>query len=311
MERKTAEERETTARHVPPASARLYVLLAREAPVGVVLRRGPKEWVQMIQWDTATDTFTPGQWLRATVHTYECDLSPSGERLLYLAARYRRSRYDPSIGFNWTAVSRVPYWTATALWPHTSYGGGMFASENELWLDGPWSRDDAHPDFRPPEMVTVRPRSETPLWATGSWLGVEYARHLRDGWTWHSDGRTPTRLQDAERDHTGRRLFPSDLYRAASDPAAWVLHLRLEYPNHAYDVRRPRSGEVGEVLPLEGVRWADWDQRGRLVCTRAGRLHEVRFSSKRGNAVPEWRELPDFNESRPEAVPPPEWAKQW
>lgn len=40
-----------------PAPARLFVLLAREASAGVILRRGPSKWVQLIKWNTDADTF--------------------------------------------------------------------------------------------------------------------------------------------------------------------------------------------------------------------------------------------------------------
>src|SRR5690349_10075456 len=45
----------------PPPPARLFVLLASNSPVGVILRRGPTDWVQMIKWHTDTDKFEEGQ----------------------------------------------------------------------------------------------------------------------------------------------------------------------------------------------------------------------------------------------------------
>ena len=33
------------------SACRLFVVLARDADVGVILRRGPTRWVQMIKWD--------------------------------------------------------------------------------------------------------------------------------------------------------------------------------------------------------------------------------------------------------------------
>src|SRR5689334_24179596 len=41
---------------------RLFCILARDAATGVIFRRGPSRWVQLIKWNTATDTFEPGQW---------------------------------------------------------------------------------------------------------------------------------------------------------------------------------------------------------------------------------------------------------
>ncbi len=39
---------------------RLSVILARDATVGVIFRRGPTNWTQVIRWNTATDTFDAG-----------------------------------------------------------------------------------------------------------------------------------------------------------------------------------------------------------------------------------------------------------
>lgn len=42
-------------------SCRLYVLLARKAPVGVIMRRGPSRHVRLIRWRLDGDRFEPGQ----------------------------------------------------------------------------------------------------------------------------------------------------------------------------------------------------------------------------------------------------------
>jgi len=40
-----------------------FVLLARKAPMGLVIRRGPSKWWHLTLWDTRQDRFTSGQWL--------------------------------------------------------------------------------------------------------------------------------------------------------------------------------------------------------------------------------------------------------
>src|SRR5215207_5351929 len=72
-----------------PGGRRLFVMLAREAPVGVILARGPTRWTQLIHWDVARDVFTDGQWLHARVYENRCDLSPDGTKLVYFAADWR------------------------------------------------------------------------------------------------------------------------------------------------------------------------------------------------------------------------------
>jgi len=45
----------------PAFRTRTDVLFASRAAVAVVLRRGPKTHWQLLLWNTAADTFTPGQ----------------------------------------------------------------------------------------------------------------------------------------------------------------------------------------------------------------------------------------------------------
>ena len=109
-------------------AARIYVLLARDAPKAVVFRRGPSNHVLLIKWDLAEDSFEVGQWLKGRIYERRCDLSPDGELLVYFAADFRRS-----IG-SWSAVSRPPFFTALALWPKGNCwgGGGLFFSNDRL-----------------------------------------------------------------------------------------------------------------------------------------------------------------------------------
>ena len=53
----------------PRSFARIHVLLAEEAPLGVVIRRGPSKQVCTIGWDRRRDEFQLGQWLRARTWT--------------------------------------------------------------------------------------------------------------------------------------------------------------------------------------------------------------------------------------------------
>lgn len=60
------------------AQARLYVLMARKAPIAVILRRGPRRDWQMWLWDMERDRFTPGQWFRGIIDVGSCDVSRDG-----------------------------------------------------------------------------------------------------------------------------------------------------------------------------------------------------------------------------------------
>jgi hypothetical protein len=134
----------------PPSSTprpppRLFVLFARDARVGLVLRRGPSAWVHLVQWDTQRDVFTPGAWFRGRIYEDKCDLSPDGELLVYAA--YQGNRWGSEYTGSWTALSRPPWLSALALWPMgTTYGGGgRFLDDRRLILRGTGKLHPKHP----------------------------------------------------------------------------------------------------------------------------------------------------------------------
>jgi hypothetical protein len=119
--------------------------MARDAPVAVVLRRGPSTWAQLTLWNTESDLFTPGAWLRGRIFEEKCDLSPDGQLLVYAAFQGRR--LGTSYTQSWTAVSRPPWMHALVLWPMgTTYGGGgRFVENRRLVLRGAREVHPEHP----------------------------------------------------------------------------------------------------------------------------------------------------------------------
>src|SRR6185503_13824942 len=61
------------AMSVPP---RLFVVLAREAPIGDIRRRGPAPWYHVILWHTDTDAFDHGAWFKGRIYEERCALAP-------------------------------------------------------------------------------------------------------------------------------------------------------------------------------------------------------------------------------------------
>ena len=159
----------------PPSPCRLAVFLARDAPVAVVLRRGPSEWAQLSLWDRANDRFTPGQWFHGRVYERRCDLAPDGSLFVYFAARHGRGGHDEQgIGEAWTAISKPPYFTALALWPNPGswYGGGVFETDGNILLDTACALEP-HPRFRPRGLRIAHLGPKTSPWEQ---------RLLRGGW---------------------------------------------------------------------------------------------------------------------------------
>lgn len=127
----------------------MCVLLAREANIGVILRRGPTDWWHLALWNTNDDTFEGGQWFRGRLYPDKCDVSPNGELIIYFCGKWRRRDVDSGQGETWTAVSRPPYFTALALWPMSgTWGGhGVFVENQTVSVVGSSGGFPAtHPD---------------------------------------------------------------------------------------------------------------------------------------------------------------------
>ena len=93
-------------------AARIHILLASDAPMGVVIRRGPSKSVATMLWNRRNDTFELGQWLKGRIYERRSDLSPDGKHLIYFALN---GKWQSTVGGSWTAISRAPYLKAIAL----------------------------------------------------------------------------------------------------------------------------------------------------------------------------------------------------
>jgi len=275
---------------------RLHVFLARDARVGVILRRGPSAWAQLVRWDRSVDTFEPGQWTRARVYGRRSDLSPDGRLLVYFAARY--GRFDDPRSGSWTAISRPPYFTGLASWPNLGswYGGGVFELDGRVLLDATCTLE---PDSRlgaPPLDIGTCPVDSAP-WEQ---------RLLRDGWTLLERGFDP---------RTHPRVGEREVWRKERPGGGIALCREVE----EWDVRRyggPHGDtfwlETGDdLIPLPDVTWADWDgDDPRLLAARRGELH----ASDRPEGLATGADdtlLFDLNPLEPVEVIPPEWARSW
>jgi hypothetical protein len=155
--------------------ARLHVLLASAAPVGVVIRRGPANAVCTVGWDRRTDRFETGQWLRGRIYERRSDLSPDGKHLIYFARGGRRHAETKG---TWTAVSRAPWLHAVTLYGKGDCweGGGLFTSNRKFWLNG------CHFPVRESKGVELDPKFQPERGFGAECPSVYYPRLLRDGW---------------------------------------------------------------------------------------------------------------------------------
>ena len=274
---------------------RIHVILASKAPVGVVLRRGPSKWVELIHWDRVTDQFTRGAWFHGRIYERRCDLSPHGNLFVYFAQKLG-DPHDASYTYAWTAVSKPPWLTALGLWPKGNCwdGGGLFSSDHDLWINHSIDGALAHPDHVPTELhVTSEDRGR------GEDFPIYGLRLERDGWIPISNMRTELRGSQ------GYRTLQSDVWERPWKQLKLILR-------HSLDGWRARfeyelSGNEGSQV-LAGAEWADWDSDRGLVYAADGRLYRVRPSE---TGLDQPAEIANFAADRPKPRTPPDWATRW
>lgn len=303
----------------PHVACRLFVILAREAPVGIIFRRGPSKWTQIIKWNTDSDIFEYGAWFHGQFYPERCDISPDGTKLIYFATNYAGNGSiedrDDDFPVTWTAISKIPWLTALLVWPNmgTYFGGGVFDTNTKVSVN-----QDIHdqlnfdqPDVPPDLEVSFERQFWDHNWHT-------LFRLEREGWkpkeaypwgsipkfTIQQDGKvvvqptdpncpldTPSHIRTIhEKDHPGGQysLIMTSVYDRAEK-------------NQTFEVK---DNVRHTVTPIKRAVWADWDKKGRLVFAREGKLFT-------GTITYHSDELVDFNPSKPKRTTAPRWAREW
>lgn len=283
-------------------TTRLYVILAREAPVGVVFRRGPSRQVQLIRWNLKDDTFEPGQWLKARVYERRCDLSPGGTLMIYFAATYKAPLRS------WTAISKPPWFTALALWPKGDgwNGGGQFVSQYAIHLNHFENEAAPHPDFvtgcrkiRVVSLANLRGEDNT-IWD---------AVLRRDGWVLVNEGKWGG--YGVAKGYSWKALEPQ-VWRKPHPALPLLLEMSIEGIRKTngpwYELRyRIRDRSLAEVLDLGLLDWAAWSTGQDLVFAREGCLYRQTVSKGRAGAA---GLIADFNPNKFQAIETPAWARK-
>jgi len=67
------------------SACRLHVLLAKNADIGIVFRRGPAAWWHILKWDLANFAIEHGAWLKGTLYPTRSAVSHDGKVIAYFA----------------------------------------------------------------------------------------------------------------------------------------------------------------------------------------------------------------------------------
>lgn len=245
---------------------RIHVLLARESPHAVVIRRGPTRHTAVIGWDRKTDKFTLGQWLYGRIYERRCDLSPDGKHLIYFAMN---GRWSSGVKGSWTAISRAPYLKAICLFAKGDcwHGGGLFQSPTQYWLNDGCGHETQQDDRRLLR-VAGYPWHEA---YGGECPGVYFIRLQRDGWI----------MKYTAPDGQGGQVT---LFEKRIN-GHWHLrkhaHATVHHPvgrGVYYDTHALYNARTEELLPKADWEWAEVDG-GRLLWAAQGRISAGRIES--------------------------------
>ncbi len=255
------------------------VFLAKEANLGVVLRRGPFHWWRLTLWNTEADVFQPGQWFHGRIDSQKCDLTPNGELFLYFAEKFRHHNAVKGYGGSWSAVSRPPHFTALALWPHGGFYDGFFI--DNLTIRTGLGTPRYHPDHPPGPLKLVEGYDPDPALAWSH------------GWElWPAPSGTTRR--------EFRKPFGDLILGRDAHSVDWFRPWR---PREPYALYRAN----GEPILQFAAHWADWDQRGRLVAAVGGRVLAGTLTK---DSIA-WRQLAAMHQDQPALMETPAWAQCW
>lgn len=255
---------------MPSFPPRLHVLLARDAPLGLVIRRGPSDRVATILWHRQKDTFEVGQWLKGRLYERRCDLSPSGSHFLYFAMN---GHWKSASRGSWSAISRAPYLRAIGFFPKGDcwHGGGLFTGKKSYWLNDGYGHQVAR-DTK--EVVRDRDFRPSPSYG-GECPGVYYHRLMRDGWTFASHDKTGawTSVDVFERPllhgHRLRKLAHAEIARTPGKGCYWDEHVVIGpdgTERHEPDWEWAELDGARLVFATKGALWAArFDRRGALM----------------------------------------------
>jgi len=290
------------------SATRLYVLLSRNASVGVIFRRGPSNQVLLIRWNLEQDTFDLGQWLKGRIYERRCDLNPEGDMLLYFAANWKEP-YQP-----WSAISLPPYLTALALWPKGDGwgGGGQFVSRDQIALNHREGEMAIATGFSIPNWLTVRQIGDRPGWGEDNPVWSERLR--RDGWRL-------TVYPNATKNDFSAKVWieydPPITWQKAHplSPEEYTLQMLIlgvkERNGPWYLTEHTIARKGGHIETIGRSEWADWSREGDLLFSQSGCLFRLRYINGVLGGVESSEMVADFSKLKFQSTKAPEEARHW
>ncbi len=259
-----------------PPPPRIYGIIATEAPVAVIFRRGPSEQWCVLMLDLQSFELTVLGWRRGSFYPRRCDISPDGKYLCIVQADWSargRSPYD--LSDSWADISEIPSLEGTAGWPES----GMYTRGYRFGAPtGPVGERDREVALPNGERFIMK-----------SYDSDLFALERSHGWT-----------RDSDFERASTQWLPPQLHSAVVDsyPESRVAVTRsqpqgeseLSVISDGYHFNA-RQGQIEGVQSVTYLRngpdrrslspewiWADWSHDGKFVgATTEGtlELHQV------------------------------------
>lgn len=299
--------------------ARIFFIKARKANKAIVFRRGPTDWIQMIVWDLDNDSLEFGQWINKKVPMRNCDVSPSGKYLIYFVDNFEHTNSR-------TVISRPPFWTALTAWEHTDplfdTGGGLFADEKLVILNL-HSEIPTHKYPIPSDLIIhpFKSQKEYNLWK--GHINLMHEQRLEmNGWTEHNDEifvqkeTTQTATKKISGDWLKKDPKRADpihpkLWKKSISNNASLYMITFYHFEHRKNFDTFYLAKKREIIKLDGITWADVDDRNRIIATKKGKLYASKISADGSVDYINLQVIYDLNSQTPKRVFTPLEMKSW
>jgi hypothetical protein len=265
------------------AACRLHVLLARDADIGVVFRRGPAAWWHILKWDLAKFTLESGAWMKGSLYPTRSAVSCDGKVLAYFAMHGVWDAY--------LALSKVPWLTALCAWKTvgTWTTGAYFERDGKLCAFGALCEDQ--PFYGSCSFPHEFGGTDT------NWNRAREFQFIMNGW------KPKAAAASMESFNPGPNEVIALSKYSPRDPRL-VLSRYSEFGSCLYSITYP---DCQESL-LADVVWADFDRKGRLAVASAGGELKL-FKIDGSNMTIVYSR--NLNALKPNPVPAPAWARKW
>lgn len=267
-----------------PSPPRLHALLATNAPIVVVFRRGPSDWFQILKWDLAANNVEPGVWVRGKLYPRRCDVSHDGR---YTCTMFIKGTDEFNV---FVVISRLPWLAPLESWDEgDTWGRGWrFADHRAFGVLG--QRLDRGRGLKP-----LRLRRGTPR---------QFEQELHRGWSEADDSPRPIAgdTWDEQRRAIIHKQQPDGRFRLRATFPASAADASAEWASPTYELLE----DSRVISPLEPVQWADWSPDGRLLTASIdGKLRATDAAHQSCSFDF------DISQLKPNPQPAPDWAANW